>query len=178
MDFIKKLSENVGNTFCTKEVIAKRPTPYRRNRRPTDGPPQTSTQAPGHHLGDPRRTLAADRADAQGVLAQEDLRPTRRQLAEDAQWDHLPVAQRLPVGPTPGAVRPQEHGLRLVPALGRRRHLREDLGGAGRGVRRTRRGAVAVAVGRRDAGQGPVRGGKRRARIPPTAARKGPRRAW
>ena len=45
------------------------------------------------------------------------------------------------------------------------------------GMRRDRRGAVAVAIGRRDAGQGPVRGGKRRARIPPIAARRGPRRA-
>jgi hypothetical protein len=44
-------------------------------------------------------------------------------------------------------------------------------------VRRTRRRAVGVAVGRRHAGQGPVRGGKRRAGTPPTAARGGPRRA-
>jgi hypothetical protein len=35
---------------------------------------------------------------------------------------------------------------------------------------------VAMAECRRDAGQVPVRGGKRRAGIPPIAARKGPRR--
>jgi hypothetical protein len=81
------------------------------------------------------------------------------------------------VGPTPRAVRPQEHRPWLVPAVGRGGRLREGLGGPGRRVRRTRRGAVAVAGGRRDAGQGPVRGGKRWARIPPTAARKAPRRA-
>jgi hypothetical protein len=45
-------------------------------------------------------------------------------------------------------------------------------------MRRDRRRALAVAIGRRDAGQGPVRGGKRRAGIPPIAARWGPRRAW
>src|SRR3712207_6523522 len=39
------------------------------------------------------------------------------------------------------------------------RRAREDLGGAGRRVRRTRRGRMEVAGGRRDAGQGPVRGG-------------------
>jgi hypothetical protein len=81
------------------------------------------------------------------------------------------------VGEAARAVRPQEHRPRLVPAVGPGRHPREDLGGAGRRVRRTGRGPMAVAIGRRDAGQGPVRGGKRRARIPPTAARRGPRRA-
>jgi putative transposase len=44
----------------------------------------------------------------------------------------------------------------------------DELGGMQRGL----------AGGRRHAGQGPVRGGKRRARTPPTAARRGPRRAW
>jgi hypothetical protein len=83
----------------------------------------------------------------------------------------------LPVGAAPRAVRAQEHGPRLVPALGRGGHLREDLGPVGRRVRRARRGEVGVAVGRRDAGQGPERGGKRRAGTPPTAARRGPRRA-
>ena len=107
-------------------------------------------------------------------------KPTGRRVANWRKMlngDHLPDAERLPVGPTARAVRPQEHGPRLVPAVGPRRDLREDLGGAGRRVRRTRRRAVAVAIGRRDAGQGPVRGGKRRARIPPIAARRGPRRA-
>ena len=41
-----------------------------------------------------------------------------RQLAENAECDHLPAAQRLPVGPTARAVRTQEHCPRLVPALG------------------------------------------------------------
>jgi hypothetical protein len=99
-------------------------------------------------------------------------------VEEDAQRHPLPDAERLPVGEAARAVRPQEHGPRLVPALGRGGHLREDLGRTGPGMRRDRRRAVAMAIGRRDAGQGPVRGGKRRARIPPIAARKGPRRAW
>ena len=98
-----------------------------------------ATQAAGHDLGGPRRVVAADRADPQGVLAQEGHRPPAGQLAADAQRDHLPDAQRLPVGPAARAVRPQEHRPRLVPAVGRGGRLREDLGGAGRRVRRTRR---------------------------------------
>jgi hypothetical protein len=81
------------------------------------------------------------------------------------------------VGPTPRAVRAQEHGPRLVPTLGRGGHLREDLGGAGGRMRRTRRSPVGLAIGRRDAGQGPVRGEKSRARTPPIAGNEAPRRA-
>ena len=161
-----------------KEVVSNPAVSERRTRSHSHGPPKSPSRAAGHDLGDPRRALDEDRADPQGVLAQEGHRPTPRPLAEDAQRDPLPDAERLPMGAAARAVRPQEHRPRLVPAMGRRRHLREDLGGAGRGMRRDRRRAVAVAIGRRDAGQGPVRGGKRRARIPPIAARKGPRRAW
>ena len=57
-----------------------------------------------------------------------------RQLAENAECDHLPDAQRLPVGPTARAVRTQEHCPRLVPALGCSRDLRANLGGLGRRV--------------------------------------------
>src|SRR3981081_269579 len=39
---------------------------------------------------------------------------------------------------------------RMVPGVGRGWHLREDVGGAGRRVRRTRRGPVAMAECRRD----------------------------
>jgi transposase len=42
----------------------------------------------------------------------------------------------------------------------RRACFREDLGPAGRRIRRTRRDPVEVAGGRRDAGQGPLRGEK------------------
>jgi hypothetical protein len=173
---IKKLSENDRNELCLKEVRARQFATEHRPRSYRHGPNQVFNQALTDDLGDSRRTLVSDRAHPQGVLAHEAHRPQGRQLEEDAQRHHLPDAERLPVGPTPRAVRPQEHRPRLVPALGPRRHLREDLGGAGRRVRRTRRGGLAMAIGRRDAGQGPVRGGKRRARIPPIAARKGPRR--
>src|SRR4051812_8851704 len=105
-----------------------------RNGSRSHGSSSAATKAPGNDLGDPRPTLETDRADPQGVLAQEADRTPGRQLAEDAQRDHLPDAERLPVGPTPRAVRPQEYGPRLVPALGRRGRLREDLGGAGRRV--------------------------------------------
>jgi hypothetical protein len=147
------------------------------HQEPSHGPPKSPPRAAGHDLGGPRRVVAADRADLQGVLAQEGHRAPCRQLAEDAQRHPLPDAQRLPVGEAARAIRPQEHRPRPVPAVGRGRHLREDLGRAGRRVRRTRRGEVGVAERRRDAGQVPVRGGKRRARIPPIAARRGPRRA-
>ena len=50
------------------------------------------------------------------------------------QRDHLPHAIGLPVGAIAAQVRPQEHGPRLVPALGRGGSLREDLGGAGPGM--------------------------------------------
>ncbi len=75
------------------------------------------------------------------------------------------------------SVRPQEHRPRLVPALGRGGHLREDLGGAGRRVRRDRRGAVAVAERPTRCWARPGAGGKRRAGIRPIAASRGPRRA-
>jgi hypothetical protein len=147
------------------------------NGSPRHGPQEIATQAPGHDLGDPRRSLAEDRAHPHGILAKEAHRASRRPLANHAQRHPLPDAERLPVGAITGQVRPQEHRPRLVPTLGPGRYLREDLGGPGRRVRRTRRRAVAVAIGRRDAGQGPVRGGKRRAEIPPIAANRAPRRA-
>jgi hypothetical protein len=153
---------------------------YRRAspRSHDDGPQEVSACPPGDDLGGPRRAVGADRADPQGVLAPQGLRAAAGELEAGPQRDHLPDAQRLPVGPTARAVRPQEHRPRLVPEMGRGGHLRGDLGGARRRVRRAGRGAVGVAVGRRDAGQGPVRGGKRRAGTRPTAARRGPRRAW
>ena len=72
--------------------------------------------------------------------------------------------------------RPQEHRPRLVPAVVRGGIMEriwaalvecDELGGVQWQWQRRRR----------DAGQGPVRG-KRRARIPPIAARRGPRRPW
>jgi hypothetical protein len=138
---------------------------------------EAEDQATADHLGGPRRALGADRAHPPGVLAQEADRAEGRQLAKGAQRHHLPDAQRLPVGPAPQQVRAQEHRPRLVPALVRRRRHGADLAGPHRGVRRTGRGGLAVAGRRRVPGQGPVRGEKRRARIPPTAGRKGPRRA-
>jgi hypothetical protein len=148
-----------------------------RNRSRRDEPPKAAAHAAGDDLGDPRGVVATHRADPLGVLAQEADRTQGRQLAQGAQRDHLPLPKRLPMEPTAPAVRPQEHGPRLVPTLGRGGRLRGDLGGVGRRMRRTRRGAVGVAGHRRDAGQGPVRGGKRRARIPPIAGKAGPRRA-
>ena len=74
-------------------------------------------------------------------------------------------------------VRPQEHRPRLVPALVRRRGHGTDLGRPRRRVRRVGGGGLAVAERRRLAGQGPVRGGKRWARIPPIAARKGTKKS-
>ena len=125
----------------------------------------------------PDELVAADRADPQGVLAQEAHRTPGRQLAEDAQRDHLPDAERLPVGPAARAVRPQEHRPRLVPAVGRGRHLREDLGGAGRRVRRTRRGAVAVAESA-DAMLGKARfGGKKTGKNPTDRGKKGTKKS-
>jgi hypothetical protein len=144
-----------------------------RHRSQSDGPPQAAR----HDLGDPRPVVGADPPDPQGVLAPQAHRTPAGPLEEDPQRDHLPLAERLPVGPTPRAVRPQEYGPRLVPAVGGRGRAGEDLGGAGRRVRRTRGGRVEVAECRRDAGQGPVRGGKRRARTPPTAGKWGRRRA-
>jgi hypothetical protein len=161
-----------------KEVVSNCVTSDRRLGSRHHGPQESPSRAAGHHLGSPRRVVAPDRADPPGILAQEAHGSSRRPMEEDAQRDPLPDAERLPVGATARAVRPQEHRPRLVPAVGRGRDLREDLGGPGRGMRRDRRGAVAVAIGRRDAGQGPVRGGKRRARTPPIAARRAPRRAW
>ena len=148
-----------------------------RNRSRSHGPPKAATQAAGHDLGGPRRAVAADRADPQGVLAQEAHRPPRRQLAEDAQRDHLPDAERLPVGPAARAVRPQEHGPRLVPALGRGGHLREDLGGAGRRVRRTRRGAVAVASRPTRCWARPGSGGKKTGKNPTDRGKKGTKKS-
>jgi hypothetical protein len=145
------------------------------NGSPHHETPQVEAEAAGHDLGDPRCAVAADRADPRGVLAPQGHRPPTGPLAPHPQRDHLPHAQRLSVERTARQVRPQEHRPRLVPALGRGRGLREDLGAARGRVRRTRRGPVEVAGGRRDAGQGPVRGGKRRARTPPTAARRAPR---
>jgi hypothetical protein len=89
-------------------------------RRWIDGPPEDSTPAARHDLGDPRRVVEADRTDPPGVLAQEAHRPTTCALADDAQRDHLPDPERLPVGPTPRAIRPQEYRPRLVPAVGGR----------------------------------------------------------
>src|ERR1700677_1119833 len=91
----KKLSENGWNALCLKEFVARQvvTTPCHRSR--CHGPPQDSNQAASHDLGDSRRTLAADRAHPQGVLAQEAHRSPRRQLAEDAQRDHLPDEERL-----------------------------------------------------------------------------------
>jgi hypothetical protein len=173
----KKLSENRRNALCTQEVVTEQVLTWRRNRSRHHAPPKAPTRAPGYDLDDPRRALATDRADPRAVLAQEADRAEGRQLEEDAQRDHLPDADRLPVERTAREVRPQEHGPRLVPAVGRRGGAGEDLGGAGRRVRRARGGRVEVAERRRDAGQGPVRGGKRRAGTPPTAGRWARRRA-
>jgi hypothetical protein len=130
----KKLSENRRNTACMREVVSNRAVSECRLRSHDHGPPKSPSRAAGHHLGDPRRVVGADRADPQGILAQEAHRTPRRPVAEDAQCDPLPDAKRLPMGEAARAVRPQEHRPRLVPALGRGRDLREDLGGPGRGM--------------------------------------------
>src|SRR4051812_25329785 len=80
---LKKLSENGRNALCLKEVEAKEfSTEHRHGSRRHD-PHQGPTQAVADDLGGPRRTLAADRADPQGVLAPEGHRTPRRQLEED-----------------------------------------------------------------------------------------------
>ena len=114
------ISENHQNTFCWKELVASSYHFRAQQQEPSVmARRKLSTQAAGYDLGDPRRVMAADRADPQGVLAQEAHWTPGRQLAEDAQRDHLSVPQRLPVGPVARTVRPQEHCPRLVPALGR-----------------------------------------------------------
>src|SRR4051794_35516795 len=61
-----------------------------------------------------------DRADPQGVLAPQGHGTPAGPGQEDPQRDPLPLAERLPVGPAPRAVRPQEHRPRLVSAVGGR----------------------------------------------------------
>jgi hypothetical protein len=124
-------------------------------------PAEIEAQAVGHYLGDPRCPLGKDPAHPPRVLAQEANRAADRELAGRPQWDHLPDAHRLPVGATAPQVRPQEHRPRLVPALVRRRRHGADLGRPHRGMRRVGRRRLALAERRCDAGQGPVRGGKR-----------------
>ncbi len=141
----------------------------------TQAPTPIEIQAVGDDLGDPRRPVGADPPDPQEVLAQEANRAADRELAGRPQRDHLPDAHRLPVGPTAPQVRPQEHRPRLVPTLVLGRCDATDLGGSRRGVRRVECGGLGVAERRCGTGQGPVRGGKRRARTPRTAARWGPR---
>ena len=128
---LKKLSEN-GNDLCWKDVVASQFATVSCNRSPRHDTPQAAARAAGNDLGNARRLVESNRADPPGVLAQEGHRTQGRQLAEDAQRNHLSDAERLPMGPVARAVRPQEHRLRLVPTLGQRRHLRENLGGAGR----------------------------------------------
>src|SRR5262249_24016275 len=90
---------------------------------------------------------------------------------------HLPDALGLPVGEVAAQVRPQEHSPRLVPALVPRRRPAAHLGGVGPGVRGPRGRGLAMAGGRRAAGQGPVRGGKRWGKTPRTRARGAPKQA-
>ena len=87
------------------------------------------------------------------------------------------IAQRLPVGPIARAVRSQEHRPRLVPALGRGRDLRARSG-------RCWSPSATNSAGCSGSGNRPTRcwarpgsGGKRRARIPPIAARKGTKKS-
>ena len=145
----------------------------------TEAATEAEDQTVGNDLGDPRCFVGADPPDPLGVLAQEADRSADRRLARRPQWDHLPDAHRLPVGATPPPVRPQEPRPRLVPAPVRGRRHGADLGRPRRGLRRVGRGRMAVAERRGDAGQGPVRGGKRRARIPRIVARWAPgSRRW
>src|SRR5262249_23155230 len=74
-----------------------------------DGPREVATRPPGDDLGGPRRVVEADRADPQGVLAPQGLGATAGELEAGPQRDHLPDAERLPVGPAARAIRPQEH---------------------------------------------------------------------
>jgi hypothetical protein len=144
----------------------------------TKPPNQAQTETVGDDLGDPGSLVGEDPPHPLEILAQKADRPPRSQLARRPQWHHLPDAHRLPVGATAPQVRPQEHRPRLVPALVQGGRHGADLGRLGRGLRRVGRGGLAVAECRRLAGQVPVRGGKRRARIPPTVARWGPRSRW
>ena len=94
-------------------------------------------------------------------------------MAENAECDHLPVAQRLPVGPTARAVRTQKHCPRLVPALGCGGIFEriwavlvaecDELGG----VQWEWQPADAML------GKARFRGGKKRARIPSEPRKKG-----
>ncbi len=151
---------------------------FRDDENQTQVPTETETAALGNHLGGLGRLVGEDPPHPPRILAQEADRPKDRQLARRPQRDHLPDEDRLPVGTTAPQVRPQEHRPRLVPALVRRRCHGADLGGPRPGVRRVGCGGLAVAERRCLAGQGPVRGGKRRAPIPRIAARRGPRSRW
>jgi hypothetical protein len=151
---------------------------FRDDQDQTQVPTETEAKSVGNHLGDPGRLVGEGPPHPPGLLAQEADWATDRQLAGRPQRDHLPDAHRLPVGPTPPQVRPQEHRPRLVPALVPGGRHATDLGRPRRGLRRVGRGGLAVAERRRLAGQGPVRGGKRRARTPPIAGNWAPRSRW
>ena len=165
------------NALCLKEVVSNRPPPGVASGAATMVRRKSRRKPLGDDLGGPRRVVGEDRADPRGVLAQEADRTPRRQLADDAQRHPLPDAERLPVGPTARAVRPQEHGPRLVPAVGRGGHLREDLGGAGRRVRRTRRGPVAMAERPTRCWARPGSGGKKTGKNPTDRGKKGTKKS-
>jgi hypothetical protein len=166
------------NLLESRSESATRKGGSRDDRDPTRVPTETEATTVGNPPGDPGRLVGESPPHPPGVPAPGADRATDRRLACRPQRDPLPDARRLSVGPTPPRGRPQEHRPRSVPApLPRGRHA-TDLGRPRRGPRRAGRGGLAVAECRRLAGQGPVRGGRRRARTPPIAGRWAPRSRW
>ena len=91
----------------------------------------------------------------------------------DVQRNQLPAALGLPVEPsTPGTGRRQHHPPDF-PAVGAGWVVPPDLGTHSGPLRRTGRGGLGMAVGRRGNGQGPF-GGMPLAGTPPTGESRGP----
>ena len=155
----QQLSENRRNTFCRKELVASSDD-FEAQRQETE--PWSRWKPRRKPLGrsgdfsdelwwwiEPILLELAEGTDGRKVAS----------IGGNARRDHLPAAQRRPVGPTARTVRTEEHCARLVPALGCSRDLQPnwrslvaecELGGcSGSGSRPTRRWGKAWVFGGR-----------------------------
>ena len=97
----------------------------------------------------------------------------RQNLSADVQRNHLPAALGLPVEPSAPRTGRRQHHPPDFPAVGAGWVVPLELGTHSGPLRRTGRGGLGMAVGRRGNGQGPF-GGMPPAGTPPTGESRGP----
>src|SRR3954451_1945097 len=140
------LSGKSGDVVASRHGHARR-----RDRGPHDDEGRSDALAGG------RRAVGRTPAAVGHHQAAQEAGPAPAGRSPDLRRPDLAGAHRQPVGGAAARVRPQVHGPRAVPRMGRARLLRTGLGPVARGLRRRGGPRLAVAGRRRVPRQGPAR---------------------